>query len=213
MILHGYWRSTATYRVRIALNLKQLPYTQVTYDLRCGAQQSPAFGEINPQMLVPALETDTGEILVQSPAILEWLDEQYPAHPLLPAEKSERAVVRAMAAVVGCDIHPLNNLRVLNSLRQDLDASQQDVDQWIARWISQGFAGLEKMLERHSGQHAFRDQLGMADCFIVPQVYSAVRFNVALDAYPNIIRVAESASKLAEFAFARPENQPDADRS
>ena len=208
--LHGYWRSTASYRVRIALEFKAIRYDQVTHDLRRGEHHTADFLEMVPQGLVPALDVGEG-VLTQSLAILEWLEETHPDPPLLPARPRDRATVRAMAAVVCCDIHPLNNLRVLETLRGDFAASADQVDAWIARWIGEGFAGLEAMIERHGGEFAFGEQPSLADCCLVPQVYSANRFGVDLAAFPRILAVAERAGRLAPFAAAHPARQPDAD--
>ncbi|WP_340268663.1 maleylacetoacetate isomerase [Sphingobium mellinum] len=213
MILHGYWRSSASYRVRIALGLKGVSFEQVTHDLRTSAHKSADYGVINPQHFVPALETDDGMSLIQSPAILEWLEERFPSPQLLPDARNDRAIVRAMAAIIGCDVHPLNNLRVLRSLKTDLHAQQHQVDAWIARWISEGFAALEKMLERCSGAFAFGDAPTLADCYIVPQVYSARRFNVDLRPFPLVQKIDGTAALLPAFAAAHPMAQPDADQS
>jgi maleylpyruvate isomerase len=208
--LHGYWRSTASYRVRIGLNLKGLDYQQAPHDLRVGDQRDPAYLALAPQGLVPALETD-GSVFTQSLAILEWLDERFPEPPLLPADPDARAVVRGIAALIACDIHPLNNLRVLSALRSDLFARQAQVDAWIARWIGEGFAALEQLIGRHGGDFAFGDAPTLADCCLVPQVYSAERFKVDLAAFPRIRAVAARANALEAFAAAHPARQPDAD--
>lgn len=209
MILHGYWRSGTSYRVRIALALKGLAYTQVTHDLRRGEQRSDAYRALNPQRLVPALEADDA-VLTQSPAILEWLEERHPDPPLLPRDLADRAIVRAMAATVGCDIHPLNNLRVLDAIR-GLGADGEAVSRWIARWIGDGFAALEAMIGRHGAGFAFGDQPTLADCYLVPQVYSAERFGVDLSPYPRLLAATEHARALTAFAAAHPDRQPDAD--
>jgi maleylpyruvate isomerase len=210
LTLHGYWRSTAAYRLRIALGLKDAPYQQAPHDLRTGAQRDPAYLALAPQGLVPAL--DTGEaVLTQSLAILEWLEEVYPKPPLLPQHPDERAIVRAMAALVACDIHPLNNLRVLQALRSDFDADQAQTDAWIARWIAEGFGALEVMVARHGRAYAFGDTPTLADCCLVPQVYSAERFKVDLDPYPRIRAAVERARGLEAVAAAHPGRQPDAD--
>ncbi|MBZ9647569.1 maleylacetoacetate isomerase [Sphingobium sp. 3R8] len=211
MILHGYWRSSASYRVRIALGLKGVLFEQVTHDLRTSAHKSADYAFINPQHFVPALETDDGTSLMQSPAILEWLEERYPSPPLLPDACNDRAIVRAMAAIIGCDVHPLNNLRVLRSLKTDLHAQQHQVDAWTARWIGEGFSALERVLERYSGEFAFGDAPTLADCYIVPQVYSARRFNVDLRPFPLVEQVSSAAELLPAFAAAHPTAQPDAD--
>lgn len=210
MRLHDYWRSTASYRVRIALNLKGLDYRQQSHDLRTGAQAEPEYAALQPQKLVPALETDDG-VLMQSPAILEWLEETHPAPALLPGDAGDRATVRAMAALVCCDIHPLNNLRVLKALRADLHADEEQVRAWIARWIGDDFAALETLIAEHGNGFAFGSAPTLADCCLVPQVYSARRFGVPLDGYPHLTAAAANADALGAFQRARPENQPDAD--
>jgi maleylpyruvate isomerase len=210
MKLHGYWRSSAAYRVRIGLNLKGLAYEQEAHDLRTGAQRDPAFLALAPQGLVPALDTSDG-VLVQSPAILEWLEEYAPTPPLLPSDRAGRAAVRAMMAAIACDIHPLNNLRVLNAIRADFGADPAAVTAWIARWITEGFAGLEVLIGRHGAGFAYGDRPTLADCCLVPQVYSAERFKVDLTAFPLIRAAAEKARALEAFQAAHPDNQPDAD--
>lgn len=211
MLLHGYWRSTASYRVRIALNLKHVEYRQATHDLRTGAQAAAPYAAINPQHLVPSLALDEGQVLMQSPAILEWLEETYRDPPLLPQTAGERAVVRAMVAIVSCDIHPLNNLRVLNALRNDYGADDAAVSAWIARWIADGFAALEQLIADHGRGFAFGDTPTLADCCLVPQLYGAERFKVDVSAYPRLVAAASAARALPEFKAARPEVQPDAD--
>ena len=210
MILHGYWRSGAAYRTRIALNLKRLSYEQRGVDLRTGAQHSEAFRALNPQGLVPALEIG-GAVLIQSPAILEWLEEAHPAPPLLPADRVDRAHVRAMAALIGCDIHPLNNLRVGKALRQTFGADQAAVDAWAARWILPGFAALERLVEAHGDGWCFGAAPTLADCYLIPQVFSARRFNVPLEAFPRLLAIDAAAADHPAFVAARPDNQPDAD--
>lgn len=208
--LHDYWRSGAAYRVRIALHLKGIAYDIAAHDLRCGDQRAPDYLAVNPQGLVPALDTGTAT-LTQSLAILEWLDERYPAVPLLPADAESRAIVRGMAQIVCCDIHPLNNLRVLTALRRDLGASEEQVEAWIGRWIGEGFAALEVLIARHGGAYAFGDQPGLVDCCLVPQVYSARRFNVPLGRFPLIEAVAARAEAHPAFAAAAPHRQPGAE--
>jgi maleylpyruvate isomerase len=212
MLLHGYWRSTASYRVRIALNLKGLSFEQATHDLRTGAQRSHAFRALNPQGLVPALEAD-GFLLTQSPAILEWLEERFPEPALLPEGSDARATVRAFAATIACDIHPLNNLRVLNALRSDFQAGAESVNAWIARWIAEGFVALEAMVSRYGGGYAYGDAPTFADCLLVPQVYSAERFGVDLTPFPNLMAAAVHARSTEPFRAAHPDAQPDADRA
>jgi len=210
MTLHGYWRSSASYRVRLAANLKGLAYDQVSYDLRQGEQRTPALRRMTPLGLVPVLEVDR-DSLTQSLAILEWLEEVYPTPPLLPADATPRAVVRAMASMIACDIHPLNNLRVLQALRRDLGASEQAVQDWIARWIRDGVAALERMVRSHGRGFCFGDTPTMADCCLVPQIYNARRFNVDLADFPELLAADAKCANLDVFARAVPERQPDAD--
>ena len=208
--LHGYWRSTASYRVRIALNLKGVAHVQRTYDLRQGTQRSDEYLALNTQGLVPALEVD-GTVFTQSLAVLEWLDEIHPIPPLLPSSPDARAVVRAMAGVIASDIHPLNNLRVLNALRGDFSATDAQVSAWIARWISEGFGALEHLVERHGGAFAFGDTPTLADCCLIPQIYSAERFAVDLAPFPRLVAIGAHARALPAFAAAHPDRQADAD--
>ena len=210
MVLHGYWRSGAAYRTRIALNLKGLAYEQRGIDLRARAQRSEAFLRLNPQGMVPALEAD-GVVLTQSPAILEWLEETHPQPALLPIDANGRAQVRAMAALIGCDIHPLNNLRVGKALREGFGADQAAVDAWAARWIIPGFEALEALVARHGNGWSFGDAPTLADCYLIPQLYSARRFNVALEAFPGLLAVEETAKAHPAVAAAHPDRQPDAD--
>jgi len=210
MILHGYWRSGAAYRTRIALELKGLAYEQAGHDLRTGAQKDAAYIALNPQGLVPALEVD-GAVLTQSPAILEWLEEAHPAPPLLPADAVDRAHVRAMAALIGCDIHPLNNLRVGKALRESFGADQAAVDAWAARWIVSGFEALEALVARHGAGWCFGEAPTLTDCYLIPQIYSAARFNVPLDAFPRLLAIDAAARAHPAFIAAHPDRQPDAD--
>lgn len=211
MKLVGYWRSTASYRVRIALALKDVCHEQATLDLRTGAQREVAFRKVNPQGLVPVLETDDGT-LIQSPAILEWLEERYPLPALLPSGSRDRAIVRAMAALVACDIHPLNNLRVLDAVRAMFQAGPDQINQWIGRWIYEGFGALEAMITLHGDGFAFGDQPTLADCYLVPQVYAAERFGIDLSPFPRLSSAADRARGLPAFAAAHPNAQSDADR-
>lgn len=210
MILHGYWRSGAAYRTRIALALKGIDYQQQGHDLRTGAQKDPAYVALNPQGMVPALEVD-GAVLTQSPAILEWLEETHPTPALLPADAIGRAQARAMAALIGCDIHPLNNLRVGKALRETFGADQAAVDAWAARWIIPGFEALEALVARHGVGWCHGDAPTLADCYLIPQIYSAGRFNVPLDAFPRLQAIDEKAAEHPAFVAAHPDNQPDAD--
>ena len=210
MILHGYFRSGTSYRTRIALNLKGLSYETRDIDLRTGAQKSDAYLALNPQGMVPALETPEG-VLVQSPAILEWLEERHPRPPLLPDSAINRATVRAMAAVIGCDIHPLNNLRVLKALRSQFEADQATVDAWAGRWITPGFEALEILVGRHGRGWSFGEAPGLVDCYLIPQIYSARRFSVPLEAFPRLLAIEAAAADHPAFIAAHPDRQPDAD--
>ena len=209
ILFHGYWRSSAAYRVRIALNLKGLDYQEVDHDLRTGAQRDPAYTAIAPAGLVPALEHDR-HAYVQSLAILEWLDERWPEPALLPKGLDERATVRGMALTIAADIHPLNNLRILKYLKNELGQPQERIDTWIAHWIQEGFAALEVLVSRHGDGFAFGSTPTIVDCFLVPQVFNAERFNVDLSAFPRIRAAAEAARALPAFAAAHPDRQPGA---
>ena len=210
LTLHGYWRSSAAYRVRIALNLKGLAYDQVTYDLRRKAEKADAYATLNPQKLVPALKTDSGAVLTQSLAILEWLEDAHPEPALLPESPTDRAHVRAMCNLIACDIHPVNNLRILNTLRDDFDASDAQVSQWISRWIGDGFDALEHLIG--GGDFCYGDAPTLADCCLAPQVYNAQRFKIDLAPWPKIRAVAEACDGVPAFYVARPDLQPDADK-
>lgn len=207
-ILHGYWRSSAAYRVRIALNIKGIAYRQIAHDLRAGEQNDPAYLAIAPHGLVPALDHD-GRVLIESPAILEWIEARWPEPPLLPSSPEDAAQVRALAALIGCDIHPLNNLRVLNRLRSQFDASNAQVKEWIAHWVGEGLAAAETMVRETGGTFAFGNTPTLADCYLVPQVYNAERYNVDLAAFPRLLAAAAAARALPAFADAHPEVQPD----
>ncbi|BCI69820.1 maleylacetoacetate isomerase [Sphingomonas sp. S17] len=207
LTLHGYWRSSAAYRVRLALGLKGLSYDSVAHDLRRGAQRAEDYRLLQPQGLVPVLETPDGP-LIQSPAILEWLEERYPDPPLLPGESVGRAVVRAMAAIVACDIHPINNLRVLTRLREDMGADEAAIRRWIGHWVSEGLAALETLIAQHGDGYAYGDRPTLADCHILPQVYNAQRFAVDLSPYPLL--TASAARLHALVPDAAPEAQGDA---
>ncbi len=209
-VLHGYWRATAPYRVRIGLNLKGLAFDYATVNLLGGAQKSDAYRALNAQGLVPALEAD-GQVLTQSLAILEWLEETHPSPPILPPDPAGRAVVRAMAAIVACDIHPLNNLRVLQALG-DLGHPMGGDEQraWAARWIDEGFAALEPMVARHGAGFAFGETPTLADCCLIPQIWSSSRFSVDMAPYPALAAVAARAADHPAFAAAHPDRQPDA---
>ena len=209
IVLHGYWRSGTSYRTRIALNLKGLDYEIRPVNLLAGEQAGAPYRELDPQGLVPALQTPDG-VLIQSPAILEWLEDTHPAPPLLPQGARGRAEVRAMAALIGCDIHPLNNLRVLRTLKRELSASDEQIAAWQARWIGDGFAALETLIARHGQGFCWGASPTLADCYLVPQVYAAERFGMDLVAYPLIRAVTERCRSLAAFAAAHPDRQRDA---
>lgn len=211
--LYSYWRSTATYRVRIALNLKRLQYEIVPVHLLEGGGQhrTNEYRTIHPQALVPALNHGH-RIFRQSLAIIEYLDETWPDPPLLPATARDRARARAIAQAIACDVHPLNNLRVLQHFEKEWNVPTPEREEWVRHWIREGFAAVEMMLAEHLSTGTFCDgeQPGMADCCLVPQVYNARRFSVELDCYPTIRRIYDACMKLPAFEAARPELQPDA---
>ena len=214
--LYSYWRSSAAYRVRIALNLKQLAHEIVPVHLinNGGEQHSDAYREINPQECVPTL-LDGARVFRQSMAIIEYLEEAYPdTVALLPSMARDRARVRALAQVVACDIHPLNNLRVMQFLEREFSSPQVERERWTRHWISAGFRALELMLEGNSATGIFcdGDTPTMADLCLVPQVYNARRFNIDMTAFPVITRIEQQCLQLPAFDSARPENQADAPR-
>lgn len=212
MKLHTYWRSSAAYRARIALNVKGLPHEQVAHHLVRGEQRSPGYLAVNPQGLVPALESE-GEVLAQSLAIIEYIDELYPAPPLLPRGAVARAQVRAMALGIACDIHPLGNRRVLVYLREMLGQSTAAVNSWARYWIETGLGALEATVRRHSGdrRHCYGNSVTMADVCLVPQMYNARRFDCDLTGMPTLVAVDAALCALPAFAAAAPERQPDAE--
>jgi maleylacetoacetate isomerase len=205
-ILYDYWRSSAAYRVRIALNLKGVEYDSRQIDLRADEQKSAEYRAVNPQGLVPMLEID-GHRLTQSVAIINYLDLRYANQPLLPASAAERAHVVAMAMTVACDIHPLNNLRVLKYLKNELGHSQDEVDAWYRHWVSQGLPALEAMAAPGAGKFLFGDAPTGADVCLIPQLYNARRFDVPLDGYPTLLRADDNANRLEAFAAAHPDRQ------
>ena len=211
MKLFTYFRSSAAYRVRIALNLKGLPYEVASIHLTKdgGQQRKPEFRAVNPQMRVPALELSGGEVLTQSLAIIEYLDEIHPEPPLLPADALERAKVRAIAQMVACDIHPLNNLVALQYLKRELKHEQPEIDAWYHHWVIEGFNAIEAMIE--PGPYACGAHVTLADICLVPQVFNARRLKVPLDRFPKIVAADAACLKLPEFDKAAPENQPDAE--
>ena len=209
MRLYSYWRSSAAYRVRIALNLKGLPYETVSVSLAPGVAEhrADAYRAINPQMLVPFLQDgDLG--IAQSMAILEYLEETYPKVPLLPADEPLRSRVRGFCNLIACDIHPLNNLRVQQYLRDRLAADDKAGKDWYDHWIHEGFAALEELAG--DGPFAFGETASLADALLVPQMYNARRFDVPLEAFPKVLRIVDACNELAAFGKAAPEQQPDA---
>ena len=205
-ILYEYWRSSAAYRVRIALNLKGVEYESRQIDLREGAQNSADYHAINPFGLVPMLHID-GHQLTQSLAIITYLDTRFPSGPLIPAMAAARAHVTAMALSIACDIHPLNNLRVPHYLKNEFDRSQDEIDAWYRHWISAGLPGLELQAKARAGKFLFGDNPTGADVCLVPQLYNARRFDMQLDDYPTLLRAEENANKLEAFAAAHPDRQ------
>src|SRR5690348_15318238 len=205
-ILYDYFRSSAAYRVRIALNLKGVDYESRQIDLRADEQKSDEYRRLNPQGLVPMLEID-GHKLTQSLAIINYLDLRYPNQPLLPASAAERAHVVAMAMTVACDIHPLNNLRVLKYLKSELGQEQEAIDAWYVHWVREGFDALEAMAAPHAGKFLAGDAPTGADVCLIPQMYNARRFSVPVDDYPTLLRAEDNANKLEAFAAASPDRQ------
>jgi maleylacetoacetate isomerase len=208
---YTYFRSSAAYRVRIAFNLKGLPHEMVPVHLTKdgGYQRKPEFIAVNPQMRVPALMLSSGDVITQSLAIIEYLDDIHPEPPLLPADALERAHVRAVAQTVACDIHPLNNLVVLQYLKRTLKHEQAEIDAWYHHWVLGGFKAIEAMIS--PAPYACGAQVTLADLCLVPQVFNARRLKVPLDAFPKIVAAEAACLKLAAFDKARPENQPDAE--
>jgi len=209
MILYGYPMSSASYRVRIALALKGVEVTTITKQLRRGEQRAKDFLEINPQGFVPVLSLDDGQVLPQSLAIIEYLDEVYPQPPLLPAAAIERARVRALSLLIACDIHPLNNLRVLQYLEGSLGEAQSARDTWYRHWIETGFEALEQALGRDParGRFCYGDAPSLADVCLVPQVFNARRYSVDLAPFPRITAIDSACREIAAFASAAPEKQ------
>ncbi|TNI57154.1 maleylacetoacetate isomerase [Aeromonas dhakensis] len=207
--LFGYWRSSASYRVRIVMQLKGLDYELHPVNLRQGEQREKAYRRLNPQGLVPFLVD--GEVQVgQSVAIMEYLDETYPAHPLMPSAPEERARVRQIVNMIACDIHPLNNLRVLNYLGEHLRAGKEQEAAWYRHWIDETFSALEQLLMTTAGIYCVGNEVTLADCMLVPQVYNARRYDMSLEDYPTINRIVANCEQLQAFIKAAPANQPDA---
>jgi maleylacetoacetate isomerase len=209
--VYTYFRSSAAYRLRIALNLKGLSGDMVSIHLQKdgGQHRKPEYRAINPQMRVPALKLDSGEVLTQSLAIIEYLDEVDPQPPLLPRDPVERAKVRALALAIACDIHPLNNLAPLRYLKNELGQEQSKIDAWYHHWVLEGFEALETMVR--PGPYAFGGEVTLADVCLVPQIYNARRLKVPLERFPKLVAIDAACAKLPAFEQARPENQPDAE--
>jgi maleylacetoacetate isomerase len=210
--LYGYYRSSAAYRVRIALNLKALDYEPVSVHLLRGEQSSSAYRALNPQGRVPAL-VDGERVLTQSLAIVEYLDERFPAPPLLPATPAERSRVRALAQIVACDTHPVNNLSVLNYLTGTLGIDEAQKQEWIRHWIARGLRSFEDMLavDPTDGAFCHGTRPTLADCCLIPQLFNARRFGCPLDDFPTLLRIEAACAALPAFQCAAPERQPDAE--
>ena len=211
MKLYSFFRSGTSHRLRIALNLKGVSTDYVAVDLRVDEQQGDAFKSVNPQQMVPALDTGK-QVLIQSPAIIEWLEEKHPTPALLPAGPDDRAHVRALAAMVGCDIHPLNNRRVLQTLRKQFGANEDAINAWCATWISAGFDAYEALIaaDKTRGRFSFGDTPTLADVYLIPQVESARRFKVDMARWPLISAIDKACGELEAFKKAVPMAQPDA---
>ncbi len=212
MKLYGFSRSSAAFRLRIALNLKNLDYDQVSIHLRRGEQRAPDYLKLNPQALVPAL-VDGERVLIQSLATIEYLDELHPNLPLLPHTPEGRARVRALAQIVACEIHPLGNLRVLQYLAQELKQDEPTVQRWFNHWIALGFQAFESLIAFHpeTGRFCHGDQPTVADICLVPQVFNAKRYALDLTPYPTVMRIFEACMAMPAFERAQPSKQPDAE--
>jgi maleylacetoacetate isomerase len=208
--LYNAARSSASFRMRIALNLKGLPFEYVPVDLRKGVQSQAAFRALNPQELVPLLDDGTAH-LTQSLATMEYLEEKYPQPPLLPHTPIDRAYVRGVAQAVACEIHPLNNLRVLRYLVHEMELSEEKKNAWYRHWVELGLAQIEAGLvaAKRSGRYVFADQVTVADICIVPQIFNAQRFDCKLDHVPTVMKIFDACMQVAAFENARPEKQPD----
>jgi len=211
MKLYGFFRSGTSHRLRIALNLKGLSCETAAVDLRAEQHLSAAFKALNPQGLLPVLVAD-GEVFIQSPAILEWLEERHPEPALLPTRANDRARVRALAAIVGCDVHPVNNRRILESLRHDFGVDEAAINRWCGRWIADGFDALETLLaaDAERGQFCFGSAPTLADVYLVPQIESARRFQVDVARWPRLQAVDAACMQLEAFQLAAPALQADA---
>ena len=213
MKLYSYFRSSAAYRVRIALGLKSLDWDTVAVRLDAREQRGDDFLKLNPQGLVPALALDDGSVIGQSTAILEWLEEAHPQPPLYPNAALDRAAIRALCQHIACDIHPLNNLRVLGYLKDKCGLAQDAVDRWYAHWIQRGFSAVETALGDFPGPFSLGARPGMLEVYLAPQVYNARRFTVDLDAFPKLQALDERCRDIAAFADAHPQRQPDTPES
>ena len=211
MKLYTFFRSSAAFRLRIALNCKGLAYEALPVSLPKGEHKLEGYLALNPQGLVPALE-DGGNIYVQSLAIMEYLEETHPQPPLLPANPADRAYVRALAQIIACEIHPLNNLRTLRYVKKSYGLDEDGVNLWYRHWIAEGLGGLEAYIAgaRKSGSCCYRDQVTLADCCLVPQVFNAQRYACELAPYPTITRIFDECMKLDAFIASQPSRQPDA---
>ncbi len=209
--LYGYWRSSAAYRVRIALNLKNVAHDHVGVNIAPGAneQKDPKFAALNPQERVPIILAE-GEILCQSMAILEWLEECYPESPILPQDIHQRSACRAFANVIACDIHPLNNLSVLTELEETFQATPSQISAWYADWIHRGFRSLERTAAGRSSDFLFGETPSLAEICLLPQMWNARRFEVELTEFPNLLAVEAVCQSIKAFQDARPEVQSDA---
>ena len=210
MKLHGYFRSSAAYRVRIALHMKGLPFDQVSHHLRRGEQRAPDYLAINPQGLVPSLILDDGTVLTQSLAIVEWLDETHPAPRLIPADPIMRAKVRAFALAIACDIHPVQNLKVLVALKRG-GYGQAEIDEWAKAVNAEGLAACERLIANETGPFCFGASPTLADLCLVPQMANARRFGVDISGWTKLVAADAAASALPAFQAAAPESQPDAE--
>jgi maleylacetoacetate isomerase len=209
--LYTYFRSSAAFRVRIALNLKGLGYEPVFVHLAKGEHRKPEYAKVNPQALVPTLELDDGTRLNQSLAIIEYLDETHPQKPLVPKDPLGRARVRSLSYLVASEIHPLNNLRVLQHLKRALGQSEEQVNAWYRHWIADGLAKLEEELKGETGKYCYGETPSMADCCLVPQIFNAKRYQSDLAPYPTVMRIFDACMKLEAFDRAQPSKQPDAE--